>query len=107
MDSALDPGHRLRCLAPSRIFTRCSSCFEITAGCPSRRLRLGDFFSRMWLENALRPRTLPVAVSRKRFLEPECVLVLGIPDAPSKADRVQPAAGCCKWAVSRRLRLPP
>jgi hypothetical protein len=32
----------------------------------------------MWLENALRPRTFPVAVSLKRFLVPEWVFVLGI-----------------------------
>ena len=35
------------------------------------RLRLGDFFSRMWLEYAGRPRTLPLAVTLKRFLAPE------------------------------------
>jgi hypothetical protein len=32
----------------------------------------------MWLENALRPRTFPVAVNRKRFFEPECVFIFGI-----------------------------
>src|SRR5690242_8678390 len=32
----------------------------------------------MWLVNALRPRTLPVAVTLKRFLAPECVFILGI-----------------------------
>jgi len=45
------------------------------------RFRLGDFFSRMWLENACRPRTLPVPVMRKRFLAPECVFIFGIADA--------------------------
>jgi hypothetical protein len=32
----------------------------------------------MWLENALRPRTFPVAVSLKRFLAPEWVFIFGI-----------------------------
>src|SRR5579864_7128967 len=40
----------------------------------------------MWVENALRPRTLPVAVSRKRFLAPEWVFILGIVESASKAD---------------------
>ena len=50
----------------------------ITAGIAWRRLRLGDFFSSMWLVNALRPRTLPVAVTLKRFLAPEWVFIFGI-----------------------------
>ena len=45
------------------------------------RFRFGDFFSRMWLENACRPRTLPVPVRRKRFLAPECVFIFGIANA--------------------------
>jgi hypothetical protein len=32
----------------------------------------------MWLENARRPRTLPVAVNLKRFFAPECGFILGI-----------------------------
>src|SRR6202030_2775414 len=51
---------------------------EITAGLPSARLRFGDFFSRMWLVNGCRPRTLPVPVILKRFLAPECVFILGM-----------------------------
>ena len=42
------------------------------------RLRLGDFFSRMWLVKECRPRTLPVAVSLKRFLAPEWVFIFGM-----------------------------
>ena len=44
----------------------------------SRRLRFGDFFSRMWVVNALRPRNLPVAVALKRFFAPEWVFIFGI-----------------------------
>src|SRR6516164_7411788 len=40
----------------------------------------------MWVENARRPRTLPVAVSLKRFLAPEWVFVFGMGTAASKAD---------------------
>jgi len=43
-----------------------------------RRLRFGDFFSRMWLENARRPRSRPDAVLRNRFLVPEWVFIFGI-----------------------------
>jgi hypothetical protein len=32
----------------------------------------------MWLENALRPRTLPVPVTLNRFFVPEWVFILGI-----------------------------
>ena len=43
-----------------------------------RRIRFGDFFSRMWLENARRPRSFPRAVLRNRFLAPEWVFIFGI-----------------------------
>jgi hypothetical protein len=43
-----------------------------------RRFRFGDFFSSMWLELARRPRSLPPAVFRNRFLVPEWVFILGI-----------------------------
>jgi hypothetical protein len=39
---------------------------------------LGDFFSRMCVEYAWRPRSLPLAVWRKRFLAPEWVFIFGI-----------------------------
>jgi UDP-N-acetylglucosamine 2-epimerase (non-hydrolysing) len=51
---------------------------EISTGRAILRLRFGDFFSRMWLEYARRPRSLPVAVLRKRFLAPEWVFIFGI-----------------------------
>ena len=41
-------------------------------------MRFGDFFSRMWLDIALRARTFPFEVSLKRFFAPECVFILGI-----------------------------
>ncbi len=47
---------------------------------------MGVFFSRMWVENARRPRTLPLAVSLKRFLEPEWVFIFGMGLPASKAD---------------------
>src|SRR5262249_27279460 len=72
---ALDAGHLP---PPSLRFPRGTSSPEITAGLRSARLRLGDFFSRMWLVKACRPRTLPVEVTRKRFLAPECVFILGM-----------------------------
>src|SRR5437588_67109 len=80
MDRALDARHRrpLRCLAPSRVLTRASSGLAISDGRDWRRLRLGDFFSRMWVEKARRPLTFPVAVTRKRFLAPEWVFIFGM-----------------------------
>src|SRR5687767_5667694 len=45
-----------------------------------RRFRFGDFFSRMWLEYARRPRSFPLAVLRKRFLAPEWVFIFGMAD---------------------------
>src|SRR5947209_13683161 len=83
---------------------RGSSCLEMTAGAPRRRLRFGDFFSRMWLENALRPRTLPVAVILKRFLAPECVFILGMARV-SKADPPGWAGGALAVRLSVAARL--
>jgi len=51
---------------------------EISTGLAKWRLRFGDFFSSMWLEKECRPRSLPFAVTRKRFLAPEWVFILGI-----------------------------
>ena len=45
---------------------------------PSARFFLGDFFSRMWLENAGRDLSLPVAVFLKRFFAPEWDFILGM-----------------------------
>ena len=50
----------------------------MSTGFAIRRLRFGDFFSRMWLEYARRPRSLPLAVRLKRFLAPEWVFIFGI-----------------------------
>src|SRR3954453_24238819 len=55
VDGALDPRHEPR---PSSSLTRFASCGLITAGCAWRRRRFDDFFSRMWLVKAERPRTL-------------------------------------------------
>jgi hypothetical protein len=54
------------------------SGLEISDGRLKRRFLAGDFFSRMWLEYARLPRSLPLAVLRKRFLEPEWVFIFGI-----------------------------
>src|SRR3954447_8416811 len=79
VDGALDAGHRP--LPPSSFVTVLRSAFEIVRSRPISRLRLGDFFSRMWLENAWRPWSLPVAVFLKRFLAPECDFIFGMPAA--------------------------
>jgi hypothetical protein len=54
------------------------SCLEISRSRPKLRLRLGDFFSRMWLELAWRALSLPVPVFLKRFFAPECDFIFGI-----------------------------
>jgi hypothetical protein len=54
------------------------SCLEMLRSRPKLRLRLGDFFSRMWLEFAWRALSLPVAVFLKRFFAPECDFIFGI-----------------------------
>jgi RimJ/RimL family protein N-acetyltransferase len=58
--------------------TRGASLREISAGFSSRRLRLALFLPRMWLVIACLPRTLPLGVTRKRFLAPEWVFIFGI-----------------------------
>src|SRR4051812_44506050 len=78
VDGALDPGHFDR--APSSFLTRFSSSGLRISGLPRWRFRFGDFFSRMWLVKAWRPRTLPFAVSLKRFFAPEWVFIFGIAD---------------------------
>ena len=50
VDGALDAGHFV--FAPRSFFTRGASCSLRIAGRPRARLRLGDFFSRMWLVKA-------------------------------------------------------
>jgi hypothetical protein len=51
---------------------------EMSTGFAIFRFRFGDFFSRMWLEYARRPRSLPLAVFLKRFLAPEWLFIFGI-----------------------------
>src|ERR1700689_188240 len=74
-DGALDACHLP---TPSIRLIRGVSSSETIIARPRSRLCLGDFFSRMWLVKACRPRTLPVAVTLKRFFAPECVFILGI-----------------------------
>src|SRR5919106_3301908 len=95
-DGALDAAHR-RPLPASSARTRGRSCAEIGTGRAKRRLRFGGFFSSMWLEKARRPRSLPLAVLRKRFFEPEWVFVFGI--APIEAGS--------RARVTRRAPTPP
>ena len=45
---------------------------------PSCRLRFGDFFSRMWLENACRALQLSGPVFLKRFFAPEWDFIFGM-----------------------------
>ena len=58
--------------------TALRSAFEMSRSIPNARLRFGDFFSRMWLEKAWRPLSLPVPVFLKRFLAPECDFIFGM-----------------------------
>jgi hypothetical protein len=51
---------------------------EISTGRANLRLRFGGFFSRMWLEYACRPRSLPLAVRLKRLEAPECDFIFGM-----------------------------
>src|SRR3954465_12878700 len=66
---------------PSSSLARFASCFFSSSGSSRRRLRLEFFLPRMWLLMACRPRTLPLAVSLKRFLAPECVFCFGMTTA--------------------------
>jgi hypothetical protein len=63
---------------PSSRFTRFVSACETLVGLRSRRLRLRDFFVRMWLLNALRRRNEPDPLLRKRFAADRFVFIFGI-----------------------------
>src|SRR4051812_47318206 len=63
VDGALDARHRP--LLPRSFLTRLRSARESSMSSAKPRLRLGDFFSRMWLEKACRACTLPPPVSLK------------------------------------------
>src|SRR3954470_20453983 len=66
---------------PSSSLARFASCFFSSSGSSRRRLRFEFFLPRMWLLMACRARTLPLAVSLKRFLAPECVFCFGMTTA--------------------------
>src|SRR5881227_873645 len=83
---------------------RGASCAEIGTGFSSRRLRLAFFLPRMWLVIARRPRTLPLAVSLKRFLAPEWVFIFGIVGQASKAKARGFADDALAGVRRRRLR---
>ena len=51
------------------------------------RFRLDDFLVRMWLLKAFRRRTLPDAVTVKRFFVPLCVFINGLKKAGIEIDR--------------------
>ena len=104
---ALDAGHEPE---PQQLLARAARRrSEIGASWPSRRLRLADFFSRMWLVKACRPLTLPVPVVLKRFLAPEWVFILGIARRRSMPDAATDAqsAGCRRSASSVGRARPP
>jgi hypothetical protein len=63
------------------------------------RFRFGDFFSRMWLEYARRPRSFPLPVLRNRFLVPEWVFAFGI-------GRLLKQTGVCDQAAERSASVP-
>src|SRR4051794_21549022 len=75
VDGTLDAAHLP---PPSRVRTFFWSLGAMSTGFAIFRFRFGDFFSRMWLEKARRPRNLPVAVFLKRFLAPEWVFIFGM-----------------------------
>src|SRR5262249_43380823 len=83
----------------SSFFTRPRSAREISDGRPRRRFRSADFFSRMWLELARLPRSLPLAVLRNRFLAPEWVFIFGIGPAIEADDQL--AAASFSWPAAR------
>jgi RTX calcium-binding nonapeptide repeat (4 copies) len=58
--------------------TRLRSALEMSRSIPKVRLRLADFFSRLWLEFPWRALSLPVPVLLKRFFAPECDFIFGI-----------------------------
>ena len=66
---------------PSSRSIRSRSPPVICASRLSRRFRVGDFFSRMWLEKAWRALSLPVPVFLKRFFAPECDFIFGMSGA--------------------------
>ncbi len=67
------------------------SGLETTFGSSSRRLRFAFFLPRMWLRIACLARTLPRAVSLKRFFAPECVFIFGI-EATIEAEELRVSA---------------
>src|SRR5919204_1382731 len=94
VDRALDPRHEP---SPSSFLTRLESDRLSSLGCENDRFRLGDFFSRMWLELACRPWTLPLAVSLKRFFAPEWVFLFGMrtgEDSEGATSRTRRGSGC-------------
>src|SRR3954452_14713105 len=66
---------------PSSSLARFASCGLSIFGSSSRRFRLALFFWRMCVFIACRARTLPFAVSLKRFFAPEWVFILGMTTA--------------------------
>jgi hypothetical protein len=75
-------------------------------GIAIRRLRLGDFFSRMWVEYARRPRSFPPAVLRNRFLVPEWVFIFGIGRLLKQTHGRRPAGPAERYAAERSASVP-
>ena len=63
---------------PRRRLTARTSAGATSAGRPSRRTRLEDFFSSRWDRLAWRRRSLPVPVTLKRLAAPLSVFCFGI-----------------------------
>ncbi len=81
------------------------SAGEISTGRAIFRFRFGDFFSRMWLELARRPRSLPLAVLRKRFLAPEWVFIFGIGTRIEADARLRSRRRLAKQVACRAMRI--
>src|SRR5690554_400865 len=75
---------------PSSFLILGASAGETTLSLARRRVRRLDLRSNRWRAPACSRMTLPVPVTRKRFLAPECVLFFGT----CVLSFVSPACGC-------------
>src|SRR3954447_17326723 len=79
VDGTLDAGHRPFPCRSRR--ARRASPLTSSMSSVKWRLRLGDFFSRMWLEKEWRACTLPVPVTFKSFFPPGGAFLFGMTGA--------------------------
>lgn len=92
-------------MPPSSFRTFGASFGEMSTGFAIFRFRFGDFFSRMWLEYARRPRSLPVAVFLKRFLAPEWLFIFGIGPVLKQTARAERSRGLRRGYAGAAMRI--